>query len=209
MFCKNTAKKACLPAYHVFMLLYNVSYPMKTSFPVQTIQAVAAINRTLIRTLIRPWISFAMLALLVCGLLNPFAAHAWKSPFQSHASHYPHQKNSASDANTAVVADTDIAHIALSQLPKEAHTTLRLIQSNGVFPYKDKDGSIYSNREQTLPKQKRGYYTEYTVKTPYARNRGARRIIAGQGTSGDPSTSGEYFYTADHYATFQRIDLDQ
>ena len=99
--------------------------------------------------------------------------------------------------------------IAQSQLPKEGQKTLQLIQQGGPFPYKEKDGSTFGNREGSLPKQKRGYYSEYTVKTPYARNRGAKRIIAGKGTTGDPATSGEYFYTEDHYASFKRIELNK
>jgi ribonuclease T1 len=138
--------------------------------------------------------------LIAFNLIAIPTLHAWKNPFQSHTSHYK---------DISPISNTAISHIALSQLPKEALKTLRLIQSNGPFPYADKDGSIYSNRERTLPQQKRGYYTEYTVKTPHARNRGARRIIAGQGTTNDPATSGEYFYTADHYTSFSRIDLDQ
>ncbi|MDE2430946.1 MAG: ribonuclease [Burkholderiales bacterium] len=88
----------------------------------------------------------------------------------------------------------------LSELPKEARTTLALIKSNGPFPY-SKDGVVFGNYESSLPKQKRGYYHEYTVKTPRSRNRGARRIIAG----GNPATSGEYYYTEDHYQSFRRI----
>jgi ribonuclease T1 len=99
--------------------------------------------------------------------------------------------------------------IAQSQLPKEGQKTLQLIQQGGPFPYKEKDGSTFGNREGSLPKQKRGYYSEYTVKTPYARNRGAKRIVAGKGTTGDPATSGEYFYTDDHYASFKRIELNK
>ncbi len=38
-----------------------------------------------------------------------------------------------------------------------------------------------------------------------ARDRGARRIVAGAGADGDVRTSGEYYYTDDHYATFRRI----
>jgi ribonuclease T1 len=45
--------------------------------------------------------------------------------------------------------------------------------------------------------QAHGYYREYTVKTPGARDRGTRRIIAGR--------RGEYYYTGDHYASFKRI----
>jgi ribonuclease T1 len=56
-----------------------------------------------------------------------------------------------------------------------------------------------------LPKRPRGYYVEYTVRTPTERDRGPRRIVAGRGTSGDPASSGEYYYTGDHYATFRRI----
>jgi ribonuclease T1 len=103
----------------------------------------------------------------------------------------------------------DMVSIKQSELPKEGLKTLELIQKGGPFPYKEKDGSTFSNREGTLPKQKRGYYSEYTVKTPYARNRGAKRIVAGKGTTGDPASSGEYYYTDDHYATFKRIQLNK
>ena len=82
------------------------------------------------------------------------------------------------------------------ELPREAIDTLARIRSGGPFPYA-KDGSVFGNREGRLPKQKRGYYREYTVKTPGERTRGARRIIAGR--------TGEYWYTEDHYATFRRI----
>jgi ribonuclease T1 len=75
-----------------------------------------------------------------------------------------------------------------------------LIKQGGPFPY-PKDGAVFGNYEKILPIQKRGYYREYTVRTPGANNRGARRIIAG----GKPAISGEYYYTADHYATFRRI----
>lgn len=94
----------------------------------------------------------------------------------------------------------DLGTIALADLPSQARDTLKLIKSAGPFPYK-KDGTVFSNRERILPKQPRGYYTEYTVKTPFSRDRGARRIVAG----GDPKISGEYYYTDDHYASFKRI----
>jgi ribonuclease T1 len=90
--------------------------------------------------------------------------------------------------------------IPVRELPVEAQRTLVLIKHGGPFPY-PKDGVVFGNYEKLLPKQRRGYYHEYTVKTPGARNRGARRIVAG----GDPATSGEYYYTEDHYATFRRI----
>ena len=90
--------------------------------------------------------------------------------------------------------------VTVAELPREAQTTLLLIQQGGPFSY-DKDGVVFGNYEARLPRQKRGYYHEYTVKTPRARNRGARRIIAG----GEPATSGEYYYTDDHYQSFRRI----
>ena len=94
--------------------------------------------------------------------------------------------------------------ISIRALPPEAQRVLVLIQQGGPFPHK-KDGVTFFNRERLLPSQARGYYTEYTVPTPGARNRGARRIVAGRGASGNPATSGEYWYTSDHYSSFQRI----
>ena len=86
--------------------------------------------------------------------------------------------------------------VSLEQLPVEARQTLALIKAGGPFPYA-KDGSVFGNREGLLPQRHRGYYREYTVKTPGAKDRGARRIVAG--------VPGEYYYTNDHYRTFKRI----
>jgi ribonuclease T1 len=97
-----------------------------------------------------------------------------------------------------------VGEVAAVDLSPEAQKTLRLIGKGGPFPFQ-KDGSVFGNREGHLPKQPRGYYTEYTVLTPSERDRGARRIIAGKGRSGDPATSGEYYYTDDHYNSFRRI----
>ncbi len=99
-----------------------------------------------------------------------------------------------------------LASIAFADLPPEAVQTLRLIRQGGPFPYPRKDGSIFGNFEKHLPLQPRGYYREYTVPTPGSRDRGARRIIAGEGRDGDvASLSGEYYYTDDHYRSFRRI----
>jgi ribonuclease T1 len=81
-------------------------------------------------------------------------------------------------------------------LPAEARQTIALIKAGGPFPY-SRDGVVFSNREAQLPKRTRGYYHEYTVKTPGARDRGARRIVTGRG--------GELYYTDDHYRTFKRV----
>ena len=90
-------------------------------------------------------------------------------------------------------------------LPQEAQATVALIQRGGPFPYPHKDGSTFGNFEKRLPQQARGYYREYTVTTLGGHDRGPRRIIAGSGRSGDVSTSGEYYYTGDHYRNFRRI----
>lgn len=93
-----------------------------------------------------------------------------------------------------------LGDVAVGNLPPEAQSTLRLVKEGGPFPY-PKDGVVFGNYERILPRQPRGYYREYTVKTPRVRHRGARRIVSG----GDPATSGEYYYTSDHYSTFRRI----
>ena len=91
--------------------------------------------------------------------------------------------------------------VALTQLPPEAQATERLIRSGGPFPY-SKDGTVFGNRERLLPRQNRGYYREYTVKTPGARHRGARRIVCGGTVPTQPEAC---YYTQDHYASFRRI----
>ena len=98
--------------------------------------------------------------------------------------------------HTAQSAHADLATISVAALPEQARDTLRVIKQGGPLAY-PRDGVVFGNYERVLPKRPRGYYHEYTVKTPGARNRGARRII-----SGEP---GEYYYSADHYKTFKRI----
>jgi len=91
--------------------------------------------------------------------------------------------------------------VALSALPREAQTTYHLILAGGPFPY-GKDGIVFGNREHLLPRKARSYYHEYTVETPGAHDRGARRLICG----GRPPTKPEIcYYTADHYASFQSV----
>ena len=90
--------------------------------------------------------------------------------------------------------------VSLAQLPAEGQQTYRLILAGGPFPH-GKDGSVFGNRERQLPRKPRGYYLEYTVKTPGASDRGARRIVCG----GAPRAPDACYYTADHYASFRRI----
>jgi ribonuclease T1 len=93
------------------------------------------------------------------------------------------------------------ASIALADLPKQGRETYEQILKGGPFAY-DKDGTVFGNRERILPAQKRGYYREYTVKTPYARTRGAKRIVCG---GGQPTAPEACYYSDDHYASFKRI----
>lgn len=94
---------------------------------------------------------------------------------------------------------------AASTLPKEARETLALIRKGGPYPYA-KDGSIFSNRERILPKESRGFYREFTVKTPHARDRGARRIVCGGApVKQQPQVLEPCYYTDDHYASFKKI----
>ena len=90
---------------------------------------------------------------------------------------------------------------ALSTLPAEAQKTQGLIRAGGPFPY-SKDGVVFGNREQLLPRRERGFYREYTVPTPGSRDRGARRIVCG---GQRPTLPEACYYTADHYASFKLI----
>ncbi len=93
-----------------------------------------------------------------------------------------------------------LPEIAVRDLPVQGRDVLVLIRAGGPFKY-DRDGSVFGNRERILPAKSRGHYHEYTVATPGARNRGARRIVCG-----GPKTAPEVcYYTADHYASFARI----
>ena len=94
----------------------------------------------------------------------------------------------------------DAASVAGAERPKEARATLANIRSGPPFPY-DRDGVAFGNREQLLPAKPRGYYREYTVRTPGERSRGARRIVCG----GKPTSPEACWYTDDHYSSFRRI----
>jgi ribonuclease T1 len=97
-------------------------------------------------------------------------------------------------------ASFGIATVSLGSLPPQGQETFRLIHVGGPFPF-DKDGVVFGNRERLLPGQKRGYYLEYTVKTPGSRDRGARRIVCG----GPRTAPDACYYSADHYASFRKI----
>ena len=96
----------------------------------------------------------------------------------------------------AISASAVAGEVQYKALPREAQQTLALIRAGGPFPY-PQDGRTFGNRQGLLPKRSHGYYLEYTVKTPGARDRGARRIVAGGGV--------EFYYTEDHYGSFRKI----
>ena len=106
----------------------------------------------------------------------------------------------------APAARPGIPEIAVAELPHEARETLRRIRQGGPFPY-ERDGAVFGNFERLLPRRGRGYYREYTVKTPGIAGRGARRIVAGcASTAARPcGAGGELYYTDDHYKSFRYV----
>ncbi|MER6396513.1 ribonuclease [Kitasatospora sp. NPDC059973] len=96
-----------------------------------------------------------------------------------------------------VPTDPALADVCRTKLPAQAVDTLGLIAKGGPYPYRS-DGIVFENRENRLPRKASGYYHEYTVVTPGSGDRGARRVVTG-GT-------GEQYWTADHYGSFQEID---
>lgn len=95
----------------------------------------------------------------------------------------------------------NIDSVSVAALPPQGQSMVSLIYQGGPFRY-DKDGTVFGNRERILPNKDRGYYREYTVKTPGERTRGARRIVCG---GVKPTTPDACYYTDDHYASFRKI----
>ena len=104
-------------------------------------------------------------------------------------------------AKTSEPLEARSAAVALVSLPEPAQQTYQRIHNGGPFPYR-KDGDVFGNRERLLPAKTKGYYREYTVKTPGASDRGARRIVCGGRKPKQPEAC---YYTDDHYASFRPI----
>ncbi|WP_405853064.1 ribonuclease [Streptomyces sp. NBC_00090] len=137
---------------------------------------------------------FTLAGGVTAALLSSLLLGAPATAAQAPAAPAPVSATVASSlAATAAVGD-----ICYSDLPSQAHDTLRLIDAGGPFPY-SQDGAVFQNREGILPSHSLGYYHEYTVKTPGVPTRGARRIVTGNSAQED-------YYTADHYASFDLID---
>jgi guanyl-specific ribonuclease Sa len=92
-----------------------------------------------------------------------------------------------------------IPDCAVADLPPEAHEVVEDIEAGGPYEYPRNDGVPFGNREGLLPDEDRGYYREFTVKTPGSRDRGARRIVTGGPDERDPE---HWYYTDDHYESF-------
>lgn len=125
-------------------------------------------------------LKFALTSYLLAALTGPGLVHA----------------RTATDR----LAGSSQAIVTVSELPRQGRETYELIRQGGPFPF-DKDGTVFGNRERLLPIAQRGYWREYTVKTPGSRDRGARRIVCG----GPPRAPHACYYTADHYASFRKI----
>ncbi|MDQ0308181.1 ribonuclease T1 [Kitasatospora herbaricolor] len=156
----------------------------------------------------------AVAVLLVCAIAaaGAYALSAHRDPADAGATPSPPAASgSAPGSPTAgpgspgagptaaawVPADPRIADVCRSRLPTPARSTLALIAAGGPYPYRS-DGVVFENRESRLPRQRAGYYHEYTVVTPGSQDRGTRRVVTG--------AVGEQYWTADHYASFQEID---
>jgi ribonuclease T1 len=144
----------------------------------------------------RAWLARLLIAVLLVGL-------GWwlgSSPTREATEAREPASVSAPSAGAPATADTETrtSRVAtdLTRLPPEVADVLSLIDRGGPFAYA-KDGTVFQNREGHLPKKPRGYYREYTVPTPDAGNRGARRLVAG--------ADGEVYYSGDHYRSFKRL----
>jgi ribonuclease T1 len=105
----------------------------------------------------------------------------------------------SSDPIPPTVGEASASGCPMATLPAEVRDTVRRIHAGGPFLFPRSDGAVFANREGHLPKQRRGYYHEYTVITPRSRDRSLRRIVTGGTPLTDPT---QYFYTGNHYDSF-------
>ncbi len=141
-----------------------------------------------------------VLAVVLAVVLGALLTACGSSVPKGSATYGPGAGVAATPSDAAQLAPasavSSLRTMLVSQLPEQGVDTLRLIASDGPFPY-SQDGVTFSNREGLLPQHKSGWYHEYTVITPGSSDRGARRIIAGD--------DGGRFYTDDHYASFREV----
>ena len=156
-------------------------------------------NRSILPILLTTLVVLAMVAFGGAGLLGgqtesttPEAASS-QSPAPGSAASSAAAKQSAPHR---AANPSSLPEIRESALPVEGRRVLALIRAGGPYQY-SQDNQVFGNFERVLPARDRNYYREYTVPTPGETDRGARRIVTGNG--------GEKYYTGDHYATFKYI----
>lgn len=137
-------------------------------------------------------ITIALVGLIVLVLAG------WLIRDLSSGSGAPAPTTSASAGAAVPGSSSGLPVKTLSSLPKEAAATWKLIQQGGPFPYPNNDGVVFHNNGNLLPRNKDGYYHEYTVDTPGSKNRATRRLITG--------SQRELYYTDDHYSSFVVVD---
>ncbi|WP_030964477.1 ribonuclease domain-containing protein [Streptomyces sp. NRRL S-378] len=143
------------------------------------------------------WLSCSLGAVFLCVALVATAGCGAQRPGPAVASGSAELSAAPSAAPDAVPGWAQgMAVVRAEALPRQAQDVLALIDKGGPYPYRQ-DGTVFGNFEKALPRHKRGYYHEFTVRTPGERDRGARRIVTGEG--------GEFYYTDDHYQTFKAV----
>ena len=147
----------------------------------------------------RSWRTLLPLAILAL-LVGYLYAHRHHPVFVPSNVPSPTTQHSQSEAAPPDAAPAPAAPQLPAFLPPAAHHTLALIADGGPFPHRQ-DGEVFGNYEHRLPAEPRGYYHDYTVDTPGAHDRGARRIITG----GNPPVV--YYYTDDHYRSFRKFTV--
>ena len=146
----------------------------------------------------RPLVALAALILLLIVGYTVRAVEDHNSPSSGGPVSTSQPAGPTATANVRTSVSPTGAGVALSSLPKQAANTITLIRKGGPYPYRQ-DGVVYDNLERQLPIQPPGYYHEYTVDTPGSPDRGARRIVTGR--------DGQFYYTANHYQSFVRVDI--
>ncbi|WP_327251756.1 ribonuclease [Streptomyces sp. NBC_01244] len=154
------------------------------------------VPRSLLRVLGAVFLCAALVGAVGCSGKKPAPAAATSTSASAGSGVDVAPSGAASSAVPTPGWAKGMATVRASALPQQARDVLALIDKGGPYQYRQ-DGTVFGNFEKVLPQKKRGYYHEFTVKTPGERDRGARRIVTGGG--------GEFFYTDDHYETFKAV----
>lgn len=134
----------------------------------------------------------------------PSSAHSTGTASSQSSSPKPQGDSPRPDASRGAAPGGEHAQgtCPLAQLPPQAAQVAKAIVNGGPFAHPNNDGTRFGNYESALPRQGRDYYREYTVDTPGAGHRGARRIVTGGPSPTQPEV---WYYTADHYESFCEI----